>query len=234
MGERQGEMRYALTITLLGLAQFVLAAVYGGRVALFLLWSGVSFLVAGFAYACHESRWMGKRSDGSVAVWQWLLMLPYLGLNALLWFFQTRLGREAAWHPIGEGLWLGRRVVKGRELPPEATLVVDLTAEFAAPQSVREGRDYCALPILDYQTPTLAQLQEIVTRILRQEGGVYIHCALGHGRSALIAAAVLIQRGMAADAEQAETQLRQARPGVRLNPSQRALLEQFVRDRVQG
>ncbi|WP_438040307.1 hypothetical protein [Sorangium sp. So ce128] len=47
----------------------------------------------------------------------------------------------------------------------------------------------------------------------------------GHGRSATIAAALLLNRGLAASVSEAEAQLRLRRPGIRLNAAQRRSLE---------
>jgi hypothetical protein len=44
----------------------------------------------------------------------------------------------------------------------------------------------------------------------------------------MVAAAVLIVRGVAGDVGQAEAILRQARPGVRLNGAQRSLVERLL------
>jgi protein-tyrosine phosphatase len=47
---------------------------------------------------------------------------------------------------------------------------------------------------------------------------------MGYGRSATLAVSILVLRGLAPDIRTAEKQLRQVRPGVRLNGSQRLLL----------
>lgn len=65
---------------------------------------------------------------------------------------------------------------------------------------------------------------ELVRKVARWQGGVYIHCASGHGRSATVAAAVLMVRGLAADAKAAENLMKRVRPGIRLSLGQRRLL----------
>ncbi len=53
---------------------------------------------------------------------------------------------------------------------------------------------------------------------------MYVHCAAGHGRSALTVAAYLLETGQASDAEAAREQVAAARPGIGLKRGQRATL----------
>lgn len=216
-------MKYAVLLTLLGVAQSALAAQYRG-IAWLLVWSGVSFIVVGAAYAGAGPGVFGKRPDGTMRAANVLLLLPYLLFTRTVWFLQTRLSREPARSEVLPGLWLGRRV-GAAELPPDTRLVVDLTAEFPEPRAVRTGCSYLCLPVLDYTAPDERALQEVVLRVTAcDEGVVYIHCALGHGRSALVTAAVLLGRGATGDAAEAERLVKAARPGVELSVVQRALL----------
>jgi protein-tyrosine phosphatase len=106
---------------------------------------------------------------------------------------------------------------------------VDLTAEFPEPRGVRTGRTYLCVPILDGAATDEQTLRELIDKIVAWPGGVYIHCAMGHGRSAMVAAAVLLARGLAVTAGEAEQSLRRGRPGVRLNRAQHALLTATAR-----
>ncbi len=49
-----------------------------------------------------------------------------------------------------------------------------------------------------------------------------------------MAAALLVRKGLAKDAEEALAALREIRPGVGLKPAQRALLERVCRDGAGG
>jgi protein-tyrosine phosphatase len=51
-------------------------------------------------------------------------------------------------------------------------------------------------------------------------GTIYIHCAQGHGRTGMFAAAVLLSSGQAATPEEALRLVTSARPGVRLSGDQ--------------
>ncbi|HTU89813.1 MAG TPA: dual specificity protein phosphatase family protein [Gemmataceae bacterium] len=140
---------------------------------------------------------------------------------------QRRFSREPCWNEITPALWIGRRAI-ARELPPGIDLVIDLTAEFPEPRRIRSGRPYFCLPILDGSVPPENELRELVERIVSCPGNVFMHCALGHNRSALVAAAVLLRRGLAVDVKQAVSQLRRVRPAIRLRSEQRRCLERFL------
>jgi protein-tyrosine phosphatase len=219
-------MLYAAVFVLLS-GYFVVVAFLVGAWGWLLLWPAVSFLVLAAAYAVLGPCVFGKRPDGRLAWWSLLVLLPVLLLLWGLWRLVRLFSREPVCTEVAPGLWLGRRAFV-RELPPGVLLVVDLTAEFPAPSGIRSGRDYLALPTLDGIAPDEDSFRAALARVAACPGPVYIHCAQGHGRSALLAAAVLLRRGLAGDVRQAEAMLRQARPGVRLKPGQRRLLLRVV------
>lgn len=124
------------------------------------------------------------------------------------------------------GLWLGRRCY-ARELPPDIRTVVDLTAEFAEPSTVRAGRSYLCLPTLDASIPTVVAFGELVESIARSDAPVYIHCALGHGRSATVMVAALVAKGIDTSLAAAEQRVKAARPSIEINAVQHALLQEW-------
>lgn len=219
-------MKYAITFGLLGIYLLILGGVLEGAGRL-LLWPGSSLTLVAAAYAGMGPSVFGKRADGSLAWWAVLLLLPFFLLTWTVWHIQRRISREPCCNEIALGLWIGRRLFV-KELPKNISLIVDVTSEFAEPREVRTGYSYICLPILDALAPEERELRELVERIATWPGGVFIHCAVGHGRSALVAAAVLMKQGLAADPKQAEELIRKARPSVRLYPAQRRLLEQYV------
>ena len=148
------------------------------------------------------------------------------GGERILW-----LTGEACWHEIIPGLFLGRRALGG-ELPAGVELIVDLTAEFPEPRIVRSTVDYRCLPTLDAFVPDLDRLRELVAEVAAFPGRVYVHCALGHGRSALVVAAVLLARGVAADPKTAVTMVRAARTSIRLNRVQLSSLRLLAAGRA--
>jgi protein-tyrosine phosphatase len=213
---------YTIVFGLFAAYLIALAVLLGGW-AWLLAYPAGSFLLFAAAYAGVGPRLFGKRSDGRLAWWAVVLLAPVLLMLWCVWQAQRFFRREACCHEVAPGVWLGRRPLP-HELPAGVVLVVDLTAEFPAPRGIGDGREYLTLPTLDGLAPDEADFRAVVERVAATAGPVYLHCALGHGRSALLAAAVLLARGLAADARHAEQMLRQVRPGVRLKPAQRRLL----------
>lgn len=222
-------MLYA--VFFLGLGAWLLVVALSGHAGgLLLAWPAASLLLVGAAYAGLGPRVLGKRPDGRLAWWAVLLLGPFLLLTWLVWHGQRLLSREDCGHEVAPGLWLGRRAF-GRELPRGVSLVVDVTAEFPAPV-FPAGVSYLCVPILDGSAPPERVLRDLVAKADAWPGPVYIHCAQGHGRSALVMAAVLLARGLAPDAPGAEALLRRARPAVGLKRAQRRLLERLAGARV--
>jgi protein-tyrosine phosphatase len=112
-------------------------------------------------------------------------------------------------------------------VPSEVSRVIDLTAEFPAPRGLRSREGYRCVPMLDAFVPDEGTLFALVKEILEAPGTVLVHCAQGHGRSALVAA-VLLARGLCVEPADAEAFIRRARPGARLHPEQRAFLTRLA------
>jgi protein-tyrosine phosphatase len=101
--------------------------------------------------------------------------------------------------------------------------VIDLTCELIPPRGVRGDRYRC-LPTLDGTAPEPVQFWALVKELAVLEAPLFIHCAAGHGRSATLAVAVMLERRLAADADAAEATIQRSRPRVRLGRDQRALV----------
>ncbi len=88
--------------------------------------------------------------------------------------------------------------------------------------------DYCYLPTIDDNAPTLEHLHQGVAFIQRIVGGggkVYIHCAGGVGRAPTMAAAYFISEGQSL--AESLTLIRKARPFIKIMPPQMAQLKKF-------
>lgn len=218
-------MKYGAMLILLGVAQ--LALTYPLRPLSWLIgWSGLSWMMAGFGYAFLGARAFGKQTDGRLPLQNIVLLLPFLLVTWLLWHLQIALSKELHHVEVAPGLWLGRRCYV-HELPSNIRTVVDLTAEFAEPSTVREGRSYLCLPTLDASVPTTLAFAELVESISHSEAPIYIHCALGHGRSATVVVAALVAKGIDTSLVAAEQRVKRARPGIEINAVQHTLLEQW-------
>lgn len=215
-------MKYVVVFTLVAVYLLSLALLLQGW-AYLLLWPCLAFALLALAYAGVGPRVFGKRSDGKLAWWSYVLFFPVLVLLWTIWHLQRAFSREVPCHEIIPGLWLGRRPL-AHELPPQVQLVVDLTSEFPVARGVRTGREYLVLPTLDGTAPPEMDFLALAQKLASHDGISYIHCAAGRGRSAALVAAILVMRGLARDVRHAEEQMRTIRPGVRLTPPQRRLL----------
>jgi hypothetical protein len=187
-------------------------------------------LIVGIAYLRRDARVFGKRaSDGRMTPLAVMVLFPYVALAWTLWQLKSRLAAEAAWHEVAPGIRLGRRPLSRAELPADTRCVVDLTSEL--PRALPEApvARYLCLPTLDTSVASDAAFGELLERLVAEEGPLYVHCAMGHGRSATLAAALLVRRGLAADADQAIAALKAVRPGVSLHAVQREALMRVLR-----
>jgi protein-tyrosine phosphatase len=214
-------MPLAMGVAFLCLA-VLFAALTGrfGGITWLLAWPASSLVVVSLGYVWLGPSVLGKQSDGTLSWKTALLLMPYFGAAELAWYIVRVLGDEDPWHEVSPGLYLGRRV-QHWELPARVGLVVDLTAEFVEPPELRSGRRYVSVPALDASAPSVAALADAVQSIGTYQGNIYVHCAAGHGRSAMAMAVLLVARGVARDIDHAVTLMRAKRPRVRLRTTQR-------------
>ena len=205
----------------------VIAAATGGGPWWGLAWLGACFVGVGAAYVRGQPGALGKREDGSLAWSRVVLLLPYFLITWTVWHVQRALSREGCFDQVRPDLLLARRPL-AHELPASVAGVVDLTAEFPAASGVRARGHYRCVPVLDAAAMDEEALLALVAELLATRGPTYVQCAQGHGRSATVVAAVLLARGEAEDATQAEALIRRARPSARLHTEQRALLARMV------
>ncbi|HEU4733029.1 MAG TPA: dual specificity protein phosphatase family protein [Kofleriaceae bacterium] len=195
-----------------------------------LLWPAAVLIAVAIVYLAHAPAAFGKRRDGTIAWWAWLVWAPIFGYMRLLHELARSLTDEPVASEVAPGVWVGRRP-RVHELPDGIAIVVDLCAELPEPAGVARGRAYLAIPTLDATSPTPARIAHAVDAMLAAVapgGGAFIHCAFGHGRSATVAAALLVRRGDAT-LEDVEQKMRACRPRIALNAHQRAALAEAVR-----
>jgi hypothetical protein len=216
-------MKYGFVFLLVVAIAVVEIYLIGGW-AWLLLWPALAFALLAAAYFGVGPRLLGKRSDGTMSPVAVLAMLPFFAFLWMLWRVQRLLSKEPAYHEIAPGLWLGRRLLP-REMPQGCQRVVDLTAEFIEPAGVRAGFIYHGLPTLDAAVPSLDALCDLAKHIASTPTPTLVHCASGHGRSALFVACVLLARGDAHSPDEAIARLKAMRPGVGLSVAQRKMLE---------
>lgn len=184
------------------------------------------------AYALGRPQLLGKQEDGTRAGWASLVHGSYLGLCR---FSSTaaRFRGDDPWNSVEPGILLGACPIAreaGTLLDKEGVgAVLDLTCELEVPPRLRKNAAYLCLPVLDGTPPTADQLTAGVDFIEHHRGGgaVYVHCAVGRGRSATMLAAWLLAVGDAESVAAAEAQLQAKRPTVRLHHAQKAAVESW-------
>lgn len=198
-----------------------------GGAAWILVWPAFSLVVVGLGYVWLGPWVLGKQADGTLAWYTALLLMPYFGAAEFAWYLVRVLGKEEPWHEVSRGLFLGRRV-QHWELPARIGLVLDMTAEFVEPIEIRTGRRYVCLPTLDASVPTPTALADVIAEILPYPGNIYVHCAAGHGRSAMALGVLMVARGVASEIDQAIAMMTAARARVRLRTTQRRIALQAI------
>lgn len=159
-------------------------------------------------------------------LWSWALFLPLLTATIVVWHLIRLISVEAAQTRVTDQLVLGRRLLPS-ELHEQFENYIDLTAEFTEPRAIRESAMYRNFPVLDGGVPTLEGLASVISDL--RPGRTFVHCAQGHGRTALFAAALLLESDGASTVEDALEKLTASRPGMRLNPDQRRCLEAYAK-----
>jgi protein-tyrosine phosphatase len=198
--------------------------------------AAISFLLVAVAYFGAGPRLLFKRTSGHRHPAAWVIHWPYFALTALSYRLTVLYYREAAFVEVAPNVFLGRRLT-GHEAQstdaPDWFAVLDLAAELPEPRPLRELPHYRSLPILDATAMSLDQLHNAVEWVKQHaaHGPVYVHCALGHSRSATVVAAYLVAVELVPDAKSAVKRLRELRAGVRPNRPQRKLLNRFAEQR---
>jgi protein-tyrosine phosphatase len=203
----------------------VAAAVLHGGWYLIVAWPAISFGAVADGYFSVGPVVYGKSTEGTLATPNQLLLLPYLLYLWSVWHGIRLIKREAAIDQLTENIFIGRRL-RSHELPQHIDHVIDLTCEFAksTPPSLKS---YHSFQILDAAVPSVENLQDWVRQTVELTGHVYIHCAEGHGRTGLFAAAILLYIGHSQHPSDALRFIQSKRPLVRLSKRQSIALSNF-------
>lgn len=196
-------------------------------------WLGLALLVVAAAYALSKPALLMKTADGRLPLRAWIVLGPYLAANHLLFLLRRTFSREPPAHEIVPGLWLGRWPGFGGVPALHAAgirSVLDLTSEYPRRPAGGEEAAYLNLGVLDYSAPSPSQLRKAIAFISERldAGPVYVHCAVGHGRSAMVVAAWLVASGRVPDLAAALALVRSKRPRVLMTGAQQRALRAFA------
>ncbi|POT55220.1 hypothetical protein C3432_23310 [Citrobacter amalonaticus] len=175
-----------------------------------LWWPTLALIIVTLAYGALGVEALQKDKTGRLTPAAWWLLFPW---RAGMMLSVRRYSRHLpAVSPLADGLFLGMYP----HTPVGQQAVLDLTSEFSRSRA-SQGVAYYCVPMLDLVNPddaTLSRAVDVLEKLRVKHGSVLIHCALGLSRSALVAAAWLLQRYPALSVEGAIDQIRQARPQV--------------------
>lgn len=142
---------------------------------------------------------------------------------------RSRIDRVNDWLLVGGGIPASE---SDKLAAAGVSHIVDLRveSEFEPADVEFSGIERNHTPVENHHAPTMEQLQGIDQWIQDQAPeGVYVHCVGGFGRGPSVAVGLLVYRG--ASIEEAEAQVRSARPETMINDEQRAWLEEVERQR---
>ena len=193
---------------------------------LWLLWPAAALALTAAGYFFWGAGIYGK-SAGRLPLAARLVMAPVLAGQALSLRHYARRARR--WDELTSTIWIGRLLsdAEAREaIAAGVTAVVDLTGEFSEAVPFLDGA-YLNLPVLDLTAPTPEQVGQALRFIEQQSarGIVYVHCKIGYSRTAVIAGAWLMHRGLVQTAEEAMARLRAARPTIVIRPEAAAAIQ---------
>lgn len=191
-----------------------------------LFWLGADFLILAGAYLTRAHQVFGKTPRGTLPLWSWCAFFPYLIYTSLVWNVARIVSREESTSHVTDNLFIGRRLLR-KELLGGCANYVDLTTEFQEPFEIRRSNAYISFPILDAGAPKPEALRRMVASL--RPGKTYVHCAQGHGRTGLVALAILITARIGTSVESGLQLLQAARPGIRLNKEQLRCIEDYAR-----
>lgn len=183
------------------------------------LWAAASFGVVALAYGLDRADVFGKRRDGSLPPLRTLALLPVHAMTRLTFALWRATTSENANDELEDGVHIGRRP-RAAELPDGTRGVLDLTAEFGVSPDVARGREVTCAPILDGMPAESTRLREAALALEALPRPALLHCAQGHGRTGMVAAAWLLVTGRAATPDEALARVRGARAGAVPNRAQ--------------
>jgi hypothetical protein len=231
--------KYSLTFLALSaacVAGWVASRADLGWAAWAFLHAALSFGLLSVAYAGAGPSLLLKRASGRRSAWGWLLFGPYYLLNAAIFGAYRRLSGEPPVAQVGHNLFFGRRLSAREAEGLGCAHVLDLACEFAEVRPLRCRPGYRSLPLPDGAAPAHDQLREGAAWVAGavESGPVYVHCALGHGRSGSVVIAYLLSAGLVGTVTEGVQLLRSLRPGAEPNSAQHGRLCDFQTRRLRG
>jgi protein-tyrosine phosphatase len=219
-------MKYGIFFLVFAALMLSVAIQFGGWYWT-MFYPALSFVIVAIGYLGVGPRVFGKRPNGRRSLIATFLLFPYLQFTLVTWHLIRLTSREPAVNQVDADLYVSRRLLSG-EVPVTVNSVIDLTCELTDPAF---ECSYLCFPVLDASCPSAKELNDLAKRILELPKPLLIHCAQGHGRTGLVASAVLLASGKASTPTEALAVVKASRPGVELNSMQQKTLDLLTYNR---
>lgn len=142
-------------------------------------------------------------------------------------------GKPLDYNYIIEGIYIGTNqccMMGVAEVLKKEGVIADISLEDIQLDQPFGVEMYTWIPTPDHTPPTPDQLSfgvSTLAKLVDLKKKVYVHCKNGHGRASTLVAAYLIHKG--ATLEEALRIIKEQRPTIHLQDSQREALEKFAR-----
>jgi protein-tyrosine phosphatase len=190
---------------------------------LILLWPALNAFFFSLIYFLNKPKWFCKSKAGKLNPFILIFNLPWLAFTYLVWNIHIIISKENKTDKIIDTkIILGRRLLKN-EMPSDVQIVLDLTSEFNEPKF--ENVEYINVPLLDSIQPNntfKAELDSLANKL--KDKVVLIHCAQGHGRTALATSILLVNLGFSENSEKAYKLILSTRPKAKMSKVQKKYL----------
>ena len=195
----------------------------------------LTYIFMSLVYVSDKTNAFSKNIQGQIPLKNKLILWPIHIINSVVFKLWESLTRESPYSEISKDVFLGKKLSNQEavkflsEIGDRKLFVLDLTSELSENMILYKSSFYKNIPVLDASIPTMKALEEGSNFIKEASGNgvVYVHCAQGHGRSALFIAAYLLLAKQALNPKDAENLIVLLRSGVKLNWLQRKLLNDY-------
>ena len=187
--------------------------------SLFYVWPALNSSYFGTAYVFNAPKLFLKSKAGKIPLPVILVNLPWLLFQNIIWNIERLVSNENPYDRIdGTNITIGRRL-QTDEYPNDIDVVVDLTCEFTEPKL--DSSAYINLACLDGVALNSSTRKEIRALLpIIENKNIYIHCAQGHGRTAMVAIEILILTNVCRSFDEAQQMVLRSRPKAKMSKRQ--------------
>jgi len=193
------------------------------------IWPASNFFIVFMCYVLDQEFGsfvlLKNKETGCFSPCSWIYWLPFYLFIWITWSIKHIIACESPYDLCytttnDKRIWIGRYPVFG--LPKECDIIVDCTVEF--PGRRIKGGEYLNVPSLDMVLAPPEEFRAAAKQVIawfdQGRKSAFIHCANGHGRSALFAALVMIFMDEAKTLDECKSILKSKRKVINWQPNQ--------------